>query len=78
VAKGIKFTKPGHNIYKIAESSVDVVLYWQVKDKAGKLVDGKERGRYTYTFESTAAYGGTIFWKYSDAFLNASSNRVYK
>jgi hypothetical protein len=78
VKLGIKFTKPEHNIYKIKESSVDVTTYWQVHGKDGKLVNGKERGKYTYTYESTAAYGGTIFWKYGADFLKATGNKEYQ
>lgn len=28
-------------------------------------------GHYDYTFESTAGYGHTVFWKYADEFMNA-------
>ena len=78
VKKGIKFTDEAHNIYKIKESSVDVTTYWQVAGKDGKLVNGKERGKYTYVYESTAAHGGTIFWKYGADFLKATGNKEYQ
>jgi hypothetical protein len=78
VKQRIKFTKPEHNIYKVKESTVDVTTHWMVKDKEGKIVEGKERGHYTYTYESTAAYGGTIFWKYNPDFLKATGNKEYK
>jgi len=78
VKLGIKFTKDEHNIYKIKESSVNVTTYWQVQGKDGKLVNGKERGKYTYVYESTAAYGGTIFWKYGADFLKATGNKAYQ
>ncbi len=49
-----------------------------MKDKEGKLVDGQVRGKYTHVYESTAAYGGTIFWKYGQDFLRATGNAEYK
>jgi hypothetical protein len=78
VKAGIKFTKPEHNIYGVKESSVNVTTHWMVKDKHGKLVQGKVRGTYTHTYESTAAYGGTVFWKYTDEFLKATGNAAFK
>jgi hypothetical protein len=78
VKRGIKFTKPEHNIYKIKETSVSITTHWQVPGKDGKLIDGKERGKYTYVYESTAAYGGTIFWKYGADFLKATGNKEYQ
>ena len=77
VKRGIKFTRPEHNIYKIKETSVDITTHWQIKDKDGKTVDGKVRGHYTHVYESTAAYGGTIFWKYNADFLKATGNNEY-
>lgn len=77
VKQGIKFTDPSHNIYNIKETSVDVTTYWQIT-KNGKLVNGEKRGSYTYVFESTAAYGGTVFWKYGDDFLKATANKKYE
>jgi transcription elongation factor len=77
VKLGIKFTRPEHNIYKIKATSVDITTHWQIKDKDGKTVDGKVRGHYTHVYESTAAYGGTIFWKYNADFLKATGNKEY-
>ena len=77
VKLGITFTKPEHNIYKIQETAVDVTTHWQVRDKDGKLVDGKVRGHYTHVYESTAASGGTIFWKYTADYLKATGNKEY-
>ena len=73
----IKFTRPEHNIYKIKATSVDITTHWQIKDKDGKTVDGKVRGHYTHVYESTAAYGGTIFWKYNADFLKATGNKEH-
>ncbi|MGZ3337507.1 MAG: hypothetical protein ACXVBV_19475 [Isosphaeraceae bacterium] len=33
---------------------------------------------HTHVYESTAAYGGTIFWKYNADFLKATGNKEYK
>jgi hypothetical protein len=77
VKKGIKFTDATHNIYNVKETSVDVTTHWQI-NQGGKLVDGKKRGSYTYTYESTAAYGGTVFWKYGKDFLDATGNKPYR
>ena len=78
VQRGIRFTKKEHNIYNIAEKSVDVTTHWQTYDKEGKLVAGAVRGKYTAAYESTAAYGGTIFWKYTQEFLAATGNKEYE
>ena len=78
VKPGIKFTNDEHNIYKIKESTVNVTRYWQVADKSGKLVNGKERGKYTYVYESTAAYGGTIFWKFNADYVKAEGSKEYQ
>ena len=78
VKLGIKFTGPKHNIYNIKESSVNVTTHWQVPGKDGKLVDGKERGSYTYVYESTAAWGGTIFWRYGKDYLKATGSTEYR
>jgi hypothetical protein len=77
VKRGIRFTRPEHNIYKIRETSVDITTHWQTKDKSGKTIDGKVRGHYTHVYESTAALGGTVFWKYSADFLRATGNKEY-
>src|SRR5208337_4590337 len=55
----------------------DIKTNWQIKDKDGKTVDGKVRGHYTHVYESTAAYGGTIFWKYNADFLKATGTKEY-
>ena len=75
---GIKFTDPKHNIFHLKETRVDVTIHWQVHGKDGKLVNGKERGSYTYVYESTAAWGGTIFWRYGEDFLKATGNLEYR
>jgi len=32
---------------------------------------------HTHVYESTAAYGGTIFWKYNADFLKATGNKEF-
>jgi hypothetical protein len=54
---GFKFTSQGHNILAVQEP----VPY----EKTTK------RGSYTHIYDSTAAYGGTIFWKLNKDFLKA-------
>ena len=74
VLGGIHFGVPSHNIYKIESKDVEGEAWW--KDAHGR--DTKLRGKWHYKFESTAAYGGTIFWKYSDNFLRATGNTEFK
>jgi len=74
VKLGIKFTDPKHNIYGIAETSVDKTEYWL---DANKKPTANARGKYKCVYESTAAYGGTIFWKYGADFLKATGNKVF-
>lgn len=74
VKAGIKFTDSEHNIYGISETSVDKTEY--LLDIHNKPT-AKVRGNYTYVYESTAAFGGTIFWKYGADFLKATGNRLF-
>ena len=79
VKKGIKFSDPTHNIYGIKETTKLVIEYWKVKDKTtGREVNGKERGRYDHVYISTAAYGGTIFWKLNPDYVRATGGVEYK
>ncbi len=74
IKAGFKIVDDLHNIHSIKSSSVDVTTYWiNAKGEATKV-----RGTYTYTYESTAGYGGTIFSKYSKDFLKATGNKIYK
>jgi hypothetical protein len=73
VRGGIHFTDPAHNIYGIENKDVPGEVWW--KDAKGNKT--KLRGKWDYKFESTAAYGGTIFWKYNADFLKASANKEY-
>jgi hypothetical protein len=73
VLAGIHFSNPTHNIYAIEAKDAPGESWW--RDTHGKPT--KLRGQWNYKFESTAAYGGTIFWKYNPAFLKASGNKEY-
>ncbi len=73
VRDGIKFSKSAHNIYSIDEKEVPGEAWWY--DKKGKKI--KSRGKWLYKFLSTAAFGGTIFWKYADDFIKASGNKPH-
>lgn len=82
VRRGIKFTDPSHNIYAISESTKIGIMYKTIKCKdrsTGKITIVREEvGRYDHQFDSTAAYGGTIFWKFSPQFLEVTHGWEYK
>ncbi|MDK2126546.1 hypothetical protein [Parachitinimonas caeni] len=78
VKAGIKFDQPEHNIFDVKESAKAGITYWQVPDKHGKLVNGRERGRYDTVYISTAAWGQTVFWKHPDDYLKAVSGKAWK
>ncbi len=73
VLAGIHITNPAHNIYKIDDKDMPDEEWW--KDAKGNKT--KLRGTWKYKYESTAAYGGTIFWKYNEDFLKATGNKKY-
>jgi hypothetical protein len=74
VLKGIRFSDPAHDIFKIGDKKItEVVEYWY--DKKGHRT--RERGRYSYTFESTAAYGSTVFWRFTPEYLKATGGKEY-
>lgn len=72
VKQGIKFSDPKHNIYNIKETTVNKTTYWDPP------TNQRKRGTYTYTWTSTAAFGGTIFWKLAEDFLKATGNKEFK
>lgn len=74
VRAGIRFGDPAHNIYGIEEKDVPGEEWW--RNAAGQKT--KLRGSWSYKFESTAAYGGTIFWRYNPEFLQATGNRAHR
>lgn len=80
VRAGFQLADPSHNILQTeSEKKVEVTVYWRVVNKeTGKEVDSKVRGKYSYMFLSTAAYGKTIFWKYHPEYLSASGGKAYR
>jgi len=74
IKAGFHFLSESHNIFKLVDSDVDVTTWWYDKD----LKPTKIKGNYTYTYESTASQGGTIFSKYNAVFLKATGNKKYK
>jgi hypothetical protein len=81
VLNGIKFTSPDHNIYGI-EESIAIVIKWKtvIKRRKGKIISKEqvEVGRYDHVYESTAAFGGTIFWKHNPDYMKLSGAKAYK
>lgn len=82
VGKGIKFTEPAHNIYGIEESVWINVLTKIVthKNKKTGVVSSTvvEVGRHDHVYESTAAHGGTIFWKNSPHYLKVVRGKEHQ
>lgn len=71
---GIHITDPAHDIYGIEDKDVPGETWWlDAKGRKTKL-----RGKWTYKYESTAGWGGTIFWKYNADFVKAAGNKEYK
>ncbi|WKB55924.1 hypothetical protein [Eleftheria terrae] len=73
VRAGIKFGDASHNIYGISEKEVPGEEWW--RDANGNKT--KLRGKWTHKYDSTAAWGGTIFWKYNGDFIKATHNKEY-
>ncbi|MCG2576842.1 hypothetical protein LZ012_07530 [Dechloromonas sp. XY25] len=79
VKDGFHIIEPAHNIFDVKETSYLTTIYWKVRDKkTGKEVNSKVRGTYKYVWESTAAYGKTIFWKHDADYLKATAGKAYK
>jgi hypothetical protein len=74
VRGGIRFGDPAHNIYSIKELDVPGEEWW--RNAAGQ--NTRLRGSWSYKYESTAAHGGTIFWRYNPDFLRATGNRAHR
>ncbi len=82
VQRGIKFTEPSHNLYGI-QDSIKIEIQrktTKIKNrKTGKISEVTEEvGRYDHQYDSTAAYGGTIFWKLNPQFLKVTKGWEYK
>lgn len=80
VRAGIYFSDPRHNIYDIKSTDGEYELSIVVKKKRrGKIVhERKVVGKYPYIYESTAAHGGTIFWKLGNEWLKVSRGKEYR
>lgn len=67
---GLHFSDTSHDIYNMRDIlATPVQAYYD---------NGNPRGKpYTYKLSSTAAYGGTIFWKKGDAYKFASNFKEY-
>ncbi|MEM5433529.1 hypothetical protein [Cupriavidus oxalaticus] len=80
VRHGIRFTNPSHYIYSIRESTKLIIKKKTTKAKVdGKIVTNtKELYRYDHIYESTAALGGTIFWKQSDDYMKFTGAKAYR
>ena len=55
---GYTFTDPSHNVYNLTPPP--------------PKNEEDEFGFYDYILESTAGYGGTVFWKYTQEFITAT------
>lgn len=77
---GIKFSDPAHNIYGIEESTRVAIKTKTTKIKVnGRVViKTEEVARYDHVYDSTAARGGTIFWKNSDDYVRITGAKEYK
>lgn len=74
VADGIQFGDPAHNIYGIQASTKPGEEFW--RDAKGQKTS-RSRGKWTHKYDSTAAYGGTIFWKLNADFRKATGNKEH-
>ncbi|MHA7680031.1 hypothetical protein [Cupriavidus sp. PET2-C1] len=80
VRHGIKFTDSDHNIYGIDESIKIVIKTKTTKIKInGKLITKTEEvDRHDHIYDSTAAHGGTIFWKHNTDYMRTTGAKEYK
>lgn len=79
VKNGFRIADPSHNIFNVKDVSKPTTIYWKVRDKkTNKIVNSKVRGEYEFVWESTAAYGSTIFWKHNDDYLKATGGKAYR
>ena len=68
---GIHYTDPKYDIYKTGDTTVGPFQeHWQPS--------GKNRGEpWNHKLDSTAAYGGTVFWKKNSNYQDVTDNKVY-
>ncbi len=73
---GLIFTEPSHDMQSLGNKMVKgapVITYYY--NKSGKATG--VRGNYSYTWETTAAQGGTTFMKKTQAFIKATGAPKY-
>ncbi|MCD4501086.1 hypothetical protein [Chromobacterium vaccinii] len=79
VKDGFHITDPKHNIFDVKDVAHPTTIYWKVRDKkTGKEVNSKVRGKFQFVWESTAAYGSTIFWKHDADYIKATGGKAYR
>jgi hypothetical protein len=70
VKGGFRFAYPKHNIFSVPEKSVEVAVFWKVRNvRTGAEVNSKLRGKYRCVWISTAAHGKAIFWIHDPEYL---------
>lgn len=79
VVDGFRYGDRRHNIFGVPEKAVDVTIFWKVRNKqTGVEVNSSVRGRHRYVWVSTAAHGGTIFWRHDREYLAVSGGKEYR
>lgn len=79
VKDGFHITDPSQNIFNVKEVHQNRTVYWKIQDpKTNKEINAKVRGTYSHIWETTAAYGKTIFWKHGSDYLKATGSKPYK
>ncbi|MCC5945590.1 MAG: hypothetical protein JJT94_11700, partial [Bernardetiaceae bacterium] len=61
----------GYNIASVPMNNAPIIRYWKNADGT----DGRERGRFSYRFETTAAINRTVFSRKTPEFIRADGNR---
>ena len=74
IKAGFHFSSEDHNVFDLKDNEVEVTTWWYDKN----LKPTKIRGKYKFTYESTAAEGKTIFSRYTSDFLKAKGNKKHK
>lgn len=69
---GYVFINPDHNIFQLPNMTYEPIVKYYVLPN-GK--QGGKRGAYSYIYESTAAHGETVFWRYSDDYMKATGTK---
>ena len=67
-------SRKAHDLCKLGDKPV-LGENWGL-DAKGKPT--KLRGTWQFVYDSTAAYGSTVFWKYNANFLKATGNKAYQ